>query len=103
MQIDDVGFYNAFGFSPQPGTPTAHLHDDTPQEAKLRRLHQLQLQAVINASIARISECRLGAASRLEMPAGRGRARTGLTPLRHDRAANGLAVFFSAATASMGA
>ena len=63
--IEDVGFDNSFSFifSPRPGTPAANLHDDTPHEVKLRRLHQLQ--AVINASITRISESRLGTVQRI--------------------------------------
>ncbi len=63
--IDDVGFDNSFSFifSPRPGTPAANLADDTPHEVKLRRLQHLQ--GVINASIARISESRLGTVQRL--------------------------------------
>jgi tRNA-2-methylthio-N6-dimethylallyladenosine synthase len=63
--IDDVGFDNSFSFifSPRPGTPAANLHDDTPHEVKLRRLQHLQ--AVINASIQRISESRLGTVQRI--------------------------------------
>ena len=63
--IDDVGFDNSFSFlfSPRPGTPAANLHDDTPHEVKLRRLHHLQ--EVINASMARISESRLGTVQRI--------------------------------------
>ncbi len=63
--IDDVGFDNSFSFifSPRPGTPAASLHDDTPHEVKLRRLHHLQ--AVINDSIKRISESRLGTVQRI--------------------------------------
>ena len=63
--IDDVGFDNSFSFifSPRPGTPAANLHDDTPHEDKLRRQHQLQ--GVINASITRISESRLGTVQRI--------------------------------------
>ena len=63
--IDDVHFDNSFTFifSPRPGTPAANLHDDTPYEVKLRRLHQLQ--AVINANIKSISESRLGTVQRL--------------------------------------
>ncbi len=39
--IDDIDFDNSFSFifSPRPGTPAANLHDDTPHEVKLRRLH----------------------------------------------------------------
>src|SRR5674476_173998 len=63
--IDDVGFDNSFSFifSPRPGTPAANLHDDTPHEMKLRRLQHLQ--AVINDSIKRISESRLGTVQRI--------------------------------------
>jgi tRNA-2-methylthio-N6-dimethylallyladenosine synthase len=58
--IDDVGFDNSFSFifSPRPGTPAANLHDDTPHDVKLRRLQHLQ--ATINASMARISDSRVG-------------------------------------------
>jgi tRNA-2-methylthio-N6-dimethylallyladenosine synthase len=63
--IDDVGFDNSFSFifSPRPGTPAANLHDDTPHEVKLKRLQHLQ--AVINTSITRISESRLGTVQRI--------------------------------------
>ncbi|MFM1909180.1 MAG: hypothetical protein RLZZ591_2857 [Pseudomonadota bacterium] len=63
--IDDVGFDNSFSFifSPRPGTPAANLPDDTPHEVKLRRLQHLQ--SVINGSIARISESRLGTVQRI--------------------------------------
>ena len=63
--IDDVGFDNSFSFifSPRPGTPAANLADDTPHEVKLRRLQQLQ--GVINASIRRISDSRLGTVQRI--------------------------------------
>ena len=65
MLIDDIHFDNSFSFifSPRPGTPAAALHDDTPQEVKLKRLHQLQ--AAINANIKTISESRLGTVQRL--------------------------------------
>ena len=63
--IDDVGFDNSFSFifSPRPGTPAANLQDDTPHEVKLRRLQHLQ--TVINDSIKRISESRLGTIQRI--------------------------------------
>jgi tRNA-2-methylthio-N6-dimethylallyladenosine synthase len=63
--IDDIHFDNSFSFifSPRPGTPAANLHDDTPHEVKLRRLHQLQ--AAINANIKSISESRLGTVQRI--------------------------------------
>jgi tRNA-2-methylthio-N6-dimethylallyladenosine synthase len=63
--IDDVGFDNSFSFifSPRPGTPAANLADDTPHEVKLRRLQHLQ--TVINDSIKRISESRMGTVQRI--------------------------------------
>ncbi len=63
--IDDVGFDNSFSFifSPRPGTPAANLADDTVHEVKLRRLQHLQ--GVINDSIKRISESRLGTVQRV--------------------------------------
>ena len=63
--IDDVHFDNSFSFifSPRPGTPAASLHDDTPQEVKLRRLQQLQ--ATINAHIQSISASRVGTVQRV--------------------------------------
>jgi tRNA-2-methylthio-N6-dimethylallyladenosine synthase len=63
--IDDVGFDNSFSFifSPRPGTPAANLQDDTPHAVKLKRLQHLQ--DVINASIARISDSRLGTVQRI--------------------------------------
>ncbi len=63
--IDDVGFDNSFSFifSPRPGTPAANLTDDTPHEVKLRRLQYLQ--GVINDSIRRISNSRLGTVQRI--------------------------------------
>src|SRR2546425_8430916 len=53
--IDDIGYDSSFSFvfSPRPGTPAAALHDDTPQEGKLKRLHHLQ--AVIDGKARRIS------------------------------------------------
>lgn len=63
--IDDVGFDNSFSFifSPRPGTPAANLPDNTPHEVKLRRLQHLQ--SVINSSIKRISNSRLGTVQRI--------------------------------------
>jgi tRNA-2-methylthio-N6-dimethylallyladenosine synthase len=63
--IEDVGFDNSFSFifSPRPGTPAANLHDDTPHEVKLRRLQHLQ--GVIDASIRRISDTRVGTVQRI--------------------------------------
>ncbi|WP_295638878.1 tRNA (N6-isopentenyl adenosine(37)-C2)-methylthiotransferase MiaB [uncultured Methylibium sp.] len=63
--IDDVGFDASFSFiySARPGTPAAALPDDTPREAKLARLQQLQ--AVIEANAQRISASRVGSLQRL--------------------------------------
>jgi tRNA-2-methylthio-N6-dimethylallyladenosine synthase len=63
--IDDVGYDNSFSFifSPRPGTPAANLIDDTAHEVKLKRLQHLQ--GVINASITRISESRIGTVQRI--------------------------------------
>ncbi len=63
--IDDLQFDNSFSFiySPRPGTPAANLPDTTPHAEKLRRLHEVQ--AAINASIAHISQSRLGTVQRI--------------------------------------
>jgi tRNA-2-methylthio-N6-dimethylallyladenosine synthase len=63
--IDDVGFDSSFSFifSKRPGTPAANLHDDTPQETKLKRLQHLQ--AVIEAQVQRISAARVGTVQRI--------------------------------------
>jgi len=63
--MDDIGFDNSFSFifSPRPGTPAANLFDDTPHEVKLRRLQQVQ--ANINANMARISASLVGTRQRL--------------------------------------
>ncbi|MVW79537.1 tRNA (N6-isopentenyl adenosine(37)-C2)-methylthiotransferase MiaB [Bordetella sp. 02P26C-1] len=63
--IQDVGFDTSFSFvySRRPGTPAADLHDDTPQEVKLRRLQQLQ--ALINQQAAEIARSMVGTRQRL--------------------------------------
>ena len=63
--IAEVGFdaSYSFVFSPRPGTPAASLADDTPQQVKLARLQQLQ--AVIDANAARISESLVGSVQRV--------------------------------------
>lgn len=63
--IEDVGFDASFSFvfSPRPGTPAAALHDDTPQEVKLRRLQHLQ--ATLEANVRRISDSRVGTVQRI--------------------------------------
>jgi tRNA-2-methylthio-N6-dimethylallyladenosine synthase len=63
--IDDIGFDASFSFvfSPRPGTPAAALHDDTPEEVKLKRLQQLQ--AAIEDNVRRISAARVGTLQRI--------------------------------------
>src|SRR5687768_14606561 len=63
--INDLGFDSSFSFifSPRPGTPAAALHDDTPQELKLKRLQELQ--AAIDDSVARISASLVGTVQRI--------------------------------------
>jgi tRNA-2-methylthio-N6-dimethylallyladenosine synthase len=63
--IDDIGFDSSFSFifSPRPGTPAAALHDDTPQELKLKRLQELQ--AVIEANQRRIGESLVGTVQKI--------------------------------------
>lgn len=63
--IDEIGFDNSFSFifSPRPGTPAANLPDDTAHAIKLHRLQQVQ--ATINANMARISESRVGTIQRI--------------------------------------
>ncbi|NML15183.1 tRNA (N6-isopentenyl adenosine(37)-C2)-methylthiotransferase MiaB [Azohydromonas caseinilytica] len=63
--IEDVGFDASFSFvfSPRPGTPAAALHDDTPQDLKLKRLQQLQ--ALIEENVRRISDSRVGTVQRI--------------------------------------
>jgi tRNA-2-methylthio-N6-dimethylallyladenosine synthase len=63
--IDDVGFDSSFSFvfSARPGTPAAALHDDTPQEVKLKRLQHLQ--AVIEANQRRIGQAMVGSVQKI--------------------------------------
>ncbi|HET7791935.1 MAG TPA: tRNA (N6-isopentenyl adenosine(37)-C2)-methylthiotransferase MiaB [Rhizobacter sp.] len=63
--IDDIGFDSSFSFifSPRPGTPAAALHDDTPQDLKLKRLQHLQ--AVIEANQRRIGQSRVGTVQKI--------------------------------------
>ena len=63
--IDDVGYDISFSFifSPRPGTPAANLPDDTPHAVKLQRLQQLQ--AALEANVARISASRVGTVQRI--------------------------------------
>jgi tRNA-2-methylthio-N6-dimethylallyladenosine synthase len=63
--VTDVGYDASFSFifSPRPGTPAAALHDDTPHEQKLKRLHHLQ--AVLEQNVQRISASRVGTVQRI--------------------------------------
>ncbi len=63
--IEDIGYDASFSFvfSKRPGTPAAALHDDTPQDVKLKRLQHLQ--ATIEANVRRISESRVGTVQRI--------------------------------------
>ena len=63
--IDDVGYDSSFSFvfSARPGTPAAALHDDTPQDVKLKRLQHLQ--ARIEENVRRISDSRVGTVQRI--------------------------------------
>lgn len=63
--VHDIGYDTSFSFiySPRPGTPAANLPDDTPREAKLRRLQHLQ--ATIEANAQRISESMVGTRQRI--------------------------------------
>jgi len=61
--VEEIGFDDSFSFlySPRPGTPAAELHDDTPPEVKLERLHRLQdalgrHAAAINAAMVGTSQ-----------------------------------------------
>lgn len=63
--VDDVGYDTSFSFifSPRPGTPAAALHDDTPHEVKLARLHRLQ--SVLDDNVRAISASRQGTVQRI--------------------------------------
>ena len=60
-----MGFDNSFSFifRPRPRTPAANLPDDTPHDVKLRRLQDVQ--AAINANMARISASLVGTRQRI--------------------------------------
>ena len=63
--IADMEFDASFSFifSPRPGTPAAALHDDTPHEVKLARLHELQ--AAIDRNVKRFGERLVGTMQRV--------------------------------------
>ena len=63
--IDEVGYDASFSFifSPRPGTPAANLHDETPHDVKLARLHRLQ--AAVELNVRAISLSRVGTTQRI--------------------------------------
>ena len=63
--IEDCRFDTSFSFiySPRPGTTAAALHDDTPHEVKLARLHELQ--AAIDRNVKRFGERLVGTTQRV--------------------------------------
>jgi tRNA-2-methylthio-N6-dimethylallyladenosine synthase len=63
--IRDVGFDQSYSFlySRRPGTPASDLHDDTPKELKLERLHRLQ--ALVNEQANAISHAMIGTTQRI--------------------------------------
>ncbi|MFM2345008.1 MAG: tRNA ((37)-C2)-methylthiotransferase MiaB [Pseudomonadota bacterium] len=63
--ITDIGYDTSFSFifSPRPGTPAANLHDDTPQDVKLKRLQFLQ--ATIEKNVQAISESMVGSKQKI--------------------------------------
>jgi tRNA-2-methylthio-N6-dimethylallyladenosine synthase len=63
--IDDIKFDGAFSFvySRRPGTPAASLHDDTPQDMKLKRLQRMQ--KVLEAQSTAVSESMVGTVQRV--------------------------------------
>ncbi|HET9821445.1 MAG TPA: tRNA (N6-isopentenyl adenosine(37)-C2)-methylthiotransferase MiaB [Burkholderiaceae bacterium] len=63
--VEDVEFDASFSFvfSARPGTPAANLPDDTPHDAKLRRLQRLQ--AALETNVRRIGAARVGSVQRV--------------------------------------
>ena len=63
--IEDVQFDGSFSFiySRRPGTPAASLIDDTPYEAKLKRLHRMQ--KVLDAQMHAVSGAMIGSVQRV--------------------------------------
>ena len=63
--IDDIQFDGSFSFiySRRPGTPAASLTDDTPYEAKLKRLHRMQ--KVLDAQMHAVSNAMIGSTQRI--------------------------------------
>ncbi|MEQ1518532.1 MAG: MiaB/RimO family radical SAM methylthiotransferase, partial [Usitatibacteraceae bacterium] len=63
--IEEVQFDGSFSFiySRRPGTPAASLHDDTPYETKLKRLHRMQ--KTLDAQLHAVSNAMVGTTQRL--------------------------------------
>jgi tRNA-2-methylthio-N6-dimethylallyladenosine synthase len=63
--VKDLHFDNSFCFifSPRPGTPAANLHDDTPDDVKLKRLQTLL--ALVESQAHEISQKMLGNTERV--------------------------------------
>jgi tRNA-2-methylthio-N6-dimethylallyladenosine synthase len=63
--IKDVQFDGSFSFiySRRPGTPAASLHDDTPYETKLKRLHHMQ--KVLDTQLHAASNAMIGSTQRV--------------------------------------
>jgi tRNA-2-methylthio-N6-dimethylallyladenosine synthase len=53
----------SFVYSPRPGTPAAGLEDDTPDDVKLARLHELQ--TLLDAQAQSMSEAMAGTTQRV--------------------------------------
>ena len=63
--IEEIQFDGSFSFiySRRPGTPAASLIDDTPYEAKLKRLHHMQ--KVLDSQLHAISNAMVGSTQRV--------------------------------------
>ncbi len=63
--IEEVQFDGSFSFiySRRPGTPAASLHDDTPYDVKLKRLHRIQ--KILDAQLHAISNAMVGTTQRV--------------------------------------
>jgi tRNA-2-methylthio-N6-dimethylallyladenosine synthase len=89
--VQELEFDNSFCFifSPRPGTPAANLSDDTPYEAKLKRLQTLL--ALVETQANHISQKMLGNTERVLIE---GLAKDGIN--LQGRAENNRVVHFTA-------
>ena len=89
--VEELNFDNSFCFifSPRPGTPAATLSDDTPYEAKLKRLQTLL--ALVESQANQISKNMLGNTERVLVE---GLAKDGVN--LQGRAANNRVIHFTA-------